>query len=65
MIYTVVDLETNEAEVYQDATRAAEKIGITYRTVWYNSKKPCKKWGKYMLYYVKDGIIKSRRGKKR
>lgn len=64
MIYVVVNLESNEAKVFQDATRAGEEIGKSYRTIWYNNKKPFKKWGNYILYYVKDGVVKSKRGKK-
>lgn len=64
MLYVLVDETTNEAKIYRDATSVADIIGKSYRTIWYHNKKTHKRWGNYILYYVKDNVQKSARGRK-
>lgn len=64
MMYVLVDNDTNKAEIYHDATQIAPILGISTRTLWYHNKKSHIKRGKYILYYVNNGVKKSNRGKK-
>ena len=64
MLYVIVNEETKQAKIYQDATQAAQFLGLSVRTIWYHKDKNCKTWGDYTLYYVPGGKIKSNRGQK-
>lgn len=65
MLYVIEDLEEKKVAIYQDSTQVADILGVSRQTIWNNSKKNTYEKGKYRLYYNREGVIKSKRGRKK